>query len=116
MDAIPHHVCKGFYAMMPPSGDTYASRGLQNRLLSVNHQFNRPTCQDGQVAVLVYVLNQPAIGGNAGFLGVYAAGKMMFDHVTSLPLTRILMALAVLAIVEMNAPDCKMWPTNSGKM
>jgi hypothetical protein len=40
----------------------------------------------------------------------------MFDHVTSLPLTRILMALAVLAMVEMNAPACKIWPTNSGKM
>ena len=71
---------------------------------------------------LVRVLNQPFVGGNKCFLGVNAARKVMPDvrlneiHVTSLPLTRILMALAVLAIVEMNAPEPKIWPTNSGKM
>lgn len=97
-------------------GNTKARGGVQNRFFTVNHQFNRAAGQNGQVAVLVDVLNQPAIGGDAGFLGVYAAGKMMFDHVTSLPLTRILMALAVLAMVEMNAPEPKIWPTNSGKM
>lgn len=68
------------------------------------------------MTVLVNVLNQPAIGGDAGFLGVHATRKMMFDHVTSLPLTRILMALAVLAVVEINAPEPRIWPTNSGKM
>jgi hypothetical protein len=41
---------------------------------------------------------------------------MMLNHDTSLPLTRILMALAALAIVEINPPVGKMCPTNSGKM
>lgn len=116
MDAVPNYVCERFYAVMLACGNTKARGGVQNRFFTVNHQFNRAAGQNGQVAVLVDVLNQPAIGGDAGFLGVYAAGKMMFDHVTSLPLTRILMALAVLAMVEMNAPEPKIWPTNSGKM
>ena len=104
------------------SGNAYASRGVQNRLLSVNHQFNRPTRQDGQVAVLMSVLHQPTSRRNDGFLGVNAARKVMSNlgiyktHVTSLPLTRILMAFAVLAMVEMKAPEPKIWPTNSGKM
>jgi len=74
------------------------------------------------MAMLVGVLHQPASSRNSGFLGVYAAGKVMFDlrvnetHDTSLPLTRILMALAALAIVEINPPVGKMCPTNSGKM
>ena len=41
---------------------------------------------------------------------------MMMNHEISLPLTRMLMALAVPAIVEINPPDGKMWPTSSGKM
>lgn len=68
------------------------------------------------------VLHQPTSRRNDGFFGVNAARKVMPDlrinktHVTSLPLTRILMALAVLAMVEMNAPEPRIWPTNSGKM
>ena len=74
------------------------------------------------MAMLVGVLNQPTASRNARFLGVYAARKMMLNfgvyktHDTSLPLTRILMALAALAIVEINPPVGKMCPTNSGKM
>lgn len=41
---------------------------------------------------------------------------MMVNHEISLPLTRMLIALAVPAIVEINPPDGKMWPTSSGKM
>ena len=37
-------------------------------------------------------------------------------HETSLPLTRMLMALAVPAIVEINPPEGKICPTSSGKI
>ena len=41
---------------------------------------------------------------------------MVSNHDTSLPLTRMLMALAVPAIVEINPPDGNIWPTSSGKI
>ena len=74
------------------------------------------------MAVLVRMLYQPASSGNVRFFGVYAARKMMPDfginktHDTSLPLTRILIALAALAIVEMYAVVGRIWPTSSGKV
>lgn len=72
--------------------------------------------------MFVCVLYQPFARRNNCFFGVNTAAKMMLDfrlnktHDISLPLTRMLMALAVPAIVEINPPDGKMWPTSSGKM
>jgi hypothetical protein len=40
---------------------------------------------------------------------------MVMNHETSRPLTRMLMALAVPAIVEINPPEGKICPTSSGK-
>jgi hypothetical protein len=37
-------------------------------------------------------------------------------YVISLPLTRILIADAVLATVEMKLPTLRIWPTSSGKV
>ena len=41
---------------------------------------------------------------------------MVVNHEISLPLTRMLMALAVPAIVEINPPEGKICPTSSGKI
>ena len=74
------------------------------------------------MVMLVGVLHQPFIRWDKCFFGVHAAAKMMLNfrlneiHDTSLPLTRMLMALAVPAIVEINPPDGNIWPTSSGKM
>jgi hypothetical protein len=68
------------------------------------------------------MLHQPFICWNKCFFGVHTTTKMMLDlrvnkiHDTSLPLTRMLMALAVPAIVDINPPDGNIWPTSSGKM
>ena len=91
--------------------------------------------QNAQVAVLMRVLADFVTFGNNHPLGVQAVGKVMlnlrvglkmalsFAHkiskshqVTSRPLTRMLMALAVPAIVLMKSPTPSTWPTNSGNV
>lgn len=65
--------------------------------------------------MLVDVLHQNEPCGDSGFFGIHARAEMVVDHETSLPLTRMLMALAVPAIVEINPPEGKICPTSSGK-
>lgn len=72
---------------------------------------------------LVRMLHKPLIGRNERLFGVDASTKMMphfrlnkLHQVTSRPLTRMLIALAVPAIVEMKSPMPSTWPTSSGKV
>lgn len=62
------------------------------------------------------VLAQHIASGYARFFGVYAAAEVVRYQVTSRPLTRMLMALAVPAIVLMKSPGASTCPTNSGKV
>ena len=69
------------------------------------------------------VLHQPLAGRNKRLFGVHAAAKVMphvrlnkLHQVTSRPLTRMLMAFAALAIVEMNEAVGMICPTNSGNV
>lgn len=86
-----------------------------------------PTCKNRHVVMCVTMLNKHAPSGNENLLGIHATGEMMRylatkllravqfhtcavyrvagtvrNYETSRPLARMLMALAVPAIVEMN--------------
>jgi hypothetical protein len=73
---------------------------------AIGNQFNRSLCQNGQVVKMVDVLHQPISSRDNRFLGIHTATKVMPDlriykaHETSRPLARMLMAVAVPAIVD----------------
>jgi len=66
--------------------------------------------------MFVNVLHQNKSSWNLRFFSVHARTEMVVNHETSLPLTRMLMALAVPAIVDINPPEGKICPTSSGKI
>jgi hypothetical protein len=69
------------------------------------------------VVKLVRVLHSQITRWYASLFGVHAAAEMVLDQdVTSRPEARMLMALAVPAIVEMNPLGASTWPTSSGNV
>ena len=75
---------------------------------AIGNQLNRPLSQNGQVVKMVDVLHQPISSRDNGFFGVHTTTKVMPDlriykaHETSRPLARMLIAVAVPAIVDIN--------------